>query len=123
MINLSETLPRVPGMFAAESRRTTRRTCRSARADSRARAAFGVRGVRLYQDEHSGDDARRAGQTGSFSLLFGAADRSAARAVLDAVRQCVGRRHLGVHRGRTAPVPIAAFNAGGGSYGTWTASA
>ncbi len=48
----------------------------------------------------SGDDAGRAGADRQLQPVFGAADRSAARAVLHAVRQCVGWRDLGVHRGR-----------------------
>ena len=69
--------------------RTTRRTCRSARAGFGARATFGVRGVRLYQDDIPATMPDGQGQTGSFSLLSAAQHRGAARAVLDALRQRV----------------------------------
>ncbi len=50
---------------------------------------------------HSGDDAGRPGPDRQLQPGLGAAHRGPARSVLDALRQCVGRRHLRVHRGRT----------------------
>ena len=67
-VNLSETLVRIPGVFAANRQGITRRICRSASAFG-ARAAFGVRGVRLYQDGIPVTMPDGQGQTGSFSLL------------------------------------------------------
>ena len=46
------------------------------------------------------------GQTGSFSLLSARAHRGRARAVLDALRQRVGRRDRGVHRGSAPDPPV-----------------
>ena len=84
-----------------------------------ARATFGVRGVRLYQDDIPATMPDGQGQTGSFSLLVGGAHRGAARAVLDALRQRVGRRHLGVHRERHAGRRWSSFAGSVGSYDTY----
>ena len=48
---------------------------------------------------HSGDDARRPGPDGKLQPAVRTAHRSAARAVLGAVRQRFRRRDLGIHRG------------------------
>ena len=93
---------RVPGVFAANRQNYAQDLQISSRGFG-ARAAFGVRGVRLYQDDIPATMPDGQGQTGSFSLLSAQAHRGAARPVLDALRQRVGRRDLGVHRGRNAP--------------------
>ena len=71
---------------------------------ARLRRARDVRRARRapVPGRHSGDDAGRAGADRQLQPAFREAHRSAARAVLHAVRQCVGRRDLGVHRGRHA---------------------
>ena len=67
-INLSETLVRVPGVFAANRGNYAQDLQISSRGYG-ARAAFGVRGVRLYQDNIPATMPDGQGQTGSFSLL------------------------------------------------------
>jgi iron complex outermembrane receptor protein len=67
-INLSETLVRVPGVFAANRNNYAQDLQISSRGFG-ARATFGVRGVRLYQDFIPATMPDGQGQTGSFSLL------------------------------------------------------
>src|SRR5439155_19142701 len=67
-VNLSETLARVPGVFAANRQNYAQDLQISSRGFG-ARAAFGVRGVRLYQDGIPVTMPDGQGQTGSFSLL------------------------------------------------------
>ncbi len=67
-INLSESLVRVPGVFAANRNNYAQDLQLSSRGYG-ARAAFGVRGVRLYQDDIPATMPDGQGQTGSFSLL------------------------------------------------------
>ncbi len=105
-INLSEPLVRVPGVFAANRNNYAQDLQISSRGFG-ARATFGVRGVRLYQDFIPATMPDGQGQTGSFSLLSAQQHRGAARSVLDALRQRVGRRHLGVHRGSGHADPVA----------------
>ena len=99
--------------------RTTRRTCRSARAASARAPTFGVRGVRLYQDGIPVDDARRPGPDRQLQPAVGGAHRGAARPVLDALRQRVGRRDRACSPRIGRRPPAATFTVGGGSYGTW----
>ena len=70
-INLSETLVRVPGVFAANRQNYAQDLQISSRGFG-ARAAFGVRGVRLYQDGIPVTMPDGQGQTGSFNLLSAA---------------------------------------------------
>ena len=67
-INLSESLVRVPGVFAANRQNYAQDLQISSRGFG-ARATFGVRGVRLYQDDIPVTMPDGQGQTGSFSLL------------------------------------------------------
>jgi iron complex outermembrane receptor protein len=67
-INLSESLVRVPGVFAANRNNYAQDLQLSSRGYG-ARATFGVRGVRLYQDDIPATMPDGQGQTGSFSLL------------------------------------------------------
>ena len=67
-INLSESLVRVPGIFAANRNNYAQDLQLSSRGYG-ARATFGVRGVRLYQDDIPATMPDGQGQTGSFSLL------------------------------------------------------
>lgn len=67
-INLSESLPRVPGVFAANRNNYAQDLQLSIRGFG-ARATFGVRGVRLYQDFIPLTMPDGQGQTGSVSLL------------------------------------------------------
>ena len=68
-VNLSESLVRVPGISIQSIAGTTRRTSRSRSRGFGARANFGVRGVRLYQDDIPATMPDGQGQTGSFSLV------------------------------------------------------
>ena len=67
-INISEPLVRVPGVFAANRYNYAQDVQISSRGFG-ARSAFGVRGVRLYQDLIPLTMPDGQGQTGSFSLL------------------------------------------------------
>lgn len=67
-INLSESLPQVPGVFAANRNNYAQDLQLSIRGFG-ARATFGVRGVRLYQDFIPLTMPDGQGQTGSVSLL------------------------------------------------------
>jgi iron complex outermembrane receptor protein len=67
-INISEPLVRVPGVFAANRNNYAQDVQISSRGFG-ARATFGVRGVRLYQDFIPATMPDGQGQTGSFSLL------------------------------------------------------
>ena len=66
-VNLSETLSRIPGVFAANRQNYAQDLQISSRGFG-ARATFGVRGVRLYQDGIPVTMPDGQGQTGSFSL-------------------------------------------------------
>jgi iron complex outermembrane receptor protein len=68
MVNLSETLLRVPGIVALNRQNYAQDLQISSRGFG-ARATFGVRGVRLYQDDIPATMPDGQGQTGSFSLL------------------------------------------------------
>ena len=67
-ISLSESLVRVPGLFAANRNNYAQDLQLSSRGYG-ARATFGVRGVRLYQDDIPVTMPDGQGQTGSFSLF------------------------------------------------------
>jgi iron complex outermembrane receptor protein len=67
-VNLSETLARVPGVFAGNRQNYAQDLQVSSRGFG-ARATFGVRGLRLYQDGIPVTMPDGQGQTGSFSLL------------------------------------------------------
>ena len=68
MVNISETLSRIPGLVSLNRQNYAQDLQISSRGFG-ARAAFGVRGVRLYQDEIPATMPDGQGQTGSFSLL------------------------------------------------------
>ncbi|MBK7472123.1 MAG: TonB-dependent receptor [Betaproteobacteria bacterium] len=67
-VNLSESLVRVPGIVTLNRQNYAQDLQVSVRGFG-ARAAFGVRGVRLYQDDIPATMPDGQGQTGSFSLL------------------------------------------------------
>jgi iron complex outermembrane receptor protein len=68
MVNLSETLLRVPGIVANNRQNYAQDIQISSRGFG-ARAQFGVRGIRLYQDDIPQTMPDGQGQTGSFMLL------------------------------------------------------
>ena len=67
-INLSETLVRVPGVLA-QNRQNYAQDLQISSRGFGARATFGVRGVRLFQDDIPATMPDGQGQTGSFQLL------------------------------------------------------
>ncbi|TMH52912.1 MAG: Plug domain-containing protein, partial [Betaproteobacteria bacterium] len=67
-VNLSESLSRVPGIVVANRWNYAQDLQVSARGFG-ARANFGVRGIRLYQDGIPATMPDGQGQTGSFSLV------------------------------------------------------
>ena len=67
-INLSESLARIPGVFVQSRWNYAQDLALSVRGFG-ARANFGVRGVRFYQDNIPATMPDGQGQTGSFSLV------------------------------------------------------
>ena len=120
-INLSETLGRVPGVFAANRQNYAQDLQISSRGFG-ARAAFGVRGVRLYQDGIPVTMPDGQGQTGSFSLM--SAQRiEVLRGPFSTLYGNASGGVIAVFTEDPQPDPVASFTAGGGSYGTWTLGA
>jgi len=68
MVNLSETLARIPGVVANNRQNYAQDLQISSRGFG-ARAQFGVRGIRLYQDDIPQTMPDGQGETGSFMLL------------------------------------------------------
>lgn len=117
-VNLSETLSRIPGVFAANRQNYAQDLQVSSRGFG-ARAAFGVRGVRLYQDGIPVTMPDGQGQTGSFSLL--SADRiEILRGPFSALYGNASGGVISVFTENPPAVPYAEFFGGGGSYGTGT---
>ena len=98
MVNLSEALARVPGLVVNLRNNYAQDLQISSRGFG-ARASFGVRGMRLYTDGIPATIPDGQGQVSHFDLAGAAAHRGAARPVLGAVRQQLGRRHLAAQRG------------------------
>src|SRR5438105_13600689 len=120
-VNLSETLPRVPGVFAANRQNYAQDLQISSRGFG-ARAAFGVRGVRLYQDGIPVTMPDGQGQTGSFSLL--SAERiEVLRGPFSTLYGNASGGVIAVFSENGTPEPTLNVTAGGGSYGQWTAGA
>jgi iron complex outermembrane recepter protein len=118
-VNLSETLGRVPGVFAANRQNYAQDLQISSRGFG-ARAQFGVRGVRLYQDGIPVTMPDGQGQTGSFSLL--SAQRiEVLRGPFSTLYGNASGGVIAVFTEDPQPQPVLDFTFGGGSYGTWTA--
>ena len=116
MVNLSETLVRVPGIVTFNRQNYAQDLQISSRGFG-ARAAFGVRGVRLYQDEIPVTMPDGQGQTGSFSLF----SAEAIEVLRGPFSTLYGNAAGGVvsvltEDGKTPP--RASANANFGSYGT-----
>lgn len=117
-VNLSETLSRIPGVFAANRQNYAQDLQVSSRGFG-ARAAFGVRGVRLYQDGIPVTMPDGQGQTGSFSLP--SAQRiEILRGPFSALYGNASGGVISVFTEDPPDVPYVAFTGGGGSYGTGT---
>ena len=120
-INISETLPRVPGVFAANRQNYAQDLQISSRGFG-ARAAFGVRGVRLYQDGIPVTMPDGQGQTGSFSLL--SAQRiEVLRGPFSTLYGNASGGVISVFSEDGSAVPTATVTGGAGSYDLWTAGA
>jgi iron complex outermembrane receptor protein len=121
MVNLSETLPRVPGVVARNRQNYAQDLQISVRGFG-ARAAFGVRGVRLYQDDIPQTMPDGQGQTGSFQLL----STSRIEVLRGPFSTLYGNASGGVISVFTesgTEQPEVALNAGAGSYDTHTLGA
>jgi iron complex outermembrane recepter protein len=117
-VNLSETLGRIPGVFAANRQNYAQDLQISSRGFG-ARAAFGVRGVRLYQDGIPLTMPDGQGQTGSFNLL--SAQRvEILRGPFSALYGNASGGVISVFTEDPPDTPLATMSAGGGSYGTGT---
>ncbi len=121
MMNLSETLVSVPGIVANNRQNYAQDLQISSRGFG-ARSTFGVRGVRLYQDDIPITMPDGQGQTGSFMLF--ATDR------IEVLRGPFATQYgnaaggvITVFTESGTPDPELALSAGGGSYSTWTAGA
>ncbi len=120
-INLSETLSRIPGVFAANRQNYAQDLQISSRGFG-ARAAFGVRGVRLYQDGIPVTMPDGQGQTGSF-MLFSADRIEVLRGPFSALYGNASGGVISVFTENPSAEPVASFQGGGGSYGTGTLGA
>ena len=121
MVNLSETLVRVPGIYAANRGNYAQDLQISSRGFG-ARAAFGVRGVRLYQDNIPATMPDGQGQTGSFSLL--SAERiEVLRGPFSTLYGNASGGVISLFTENGTPEPVITVNASAGSYGTWVAGA
>ncbi len=115
-INLSESLVRVPGVFAANRNNYAQDLQLSSRGYG-ARAAFGVRGVRLYQDDIPATMPDGQGQTGSFSLLS-AKRIEVLRGPFSTLYGNASGGVVSVYTEDGTAAPVVNFTASLGSYGT-----
>jgi iron complex outermembrane receptor protein len=115
-VNLSETLSRIPGVFAANRQNYAQDLQISSRGFG-ARAQFGVRGVRLYQDGIPVTMPDGQGQTGSFSLLS-ASSIEILRGPFSALYGNASGGVISVFTEDPPDVPYVETDVGGGSYGT-----
>jgi iron complex outermembrane recepter protein len=118
-INLSEPLVRVPGVFAANRNNYAQDLQISSRGFG-ARATFGVRGVRLYQDFIPATMPDGQGQTGSFSLLS-ARSIEVLRGPFSTLYGNASGGVISVFTEEPAAVPVVDFALSAGSYDTYTA--
>lgn len=116
-VNLSESLARIPGVFAANRQNYAQDLQISSRGFG-ARATFGVRGVRVYQDGIPATMTDGQGQTGSFSLLS-AKSIEVLRGPFSALYGNASGGVISVFTEDPAIEPVASVTGGGGSYGQW----
>jgi iron complex outermembrane receptor protein len=116
MVNLSESLSRIPGVFVANRQNYAQDLQISSRGFG-ARATFGERGVRIYQDGIPVTMPDGQAQTGSFSLLS-AARIEILRGPFSALYGNASGGVISIFTEDPPDVPYVEFNAGGGSYGT-----
>ncbi len=119
LVNLSETLVRVPGIVALNRQNYAQDLQISSRGFG-ARATFGVRGVRLYQDDIPATMPDGQGQTGSFSLLS-ARRIEVLRGPFSALYGNASGGVISVFTEEGSDEPRAEVVASAGSYDMWTA--
>ena len=120
-LNLSESLVRVPGIFVQSRWNFAQDLAVSVRGFG-ARANFGVRGVRLYQDNIPATMPDGQGQTGSFSLV--SAQRiEVLRGPFSSLYGNASGGVISVFTEDGPDTPAGYAQLIGGSYGTWNAIA
>jgi iron complex outermembrane receptor protein len=119
MVNLSESLSRIPGVFVANRQNYAQDLQISSRGFG-ARATFGERGVRIYQDGIPVTMPDGQAQTGSFSLLS-AARIEVLRGPFSALYGNASGGVISIFTEDPPDAPYLEFNGGGGSYGTGVA--
>lgn len=120
-INLSESLVRVPGL-SVQNRWNYAQDLQISSRGFGARAAFGVRGIRLYQDGIPATMPDGQGQTGSFSLA--SAQRiEVLRGPFSALYGNASGGVIAIFTENGPPTPVAQGQIIGGSFGTWNAIA
>lgn len=120
-INLSESLARVPGMYI-QSRWNYAQDLQLSIRGFGARANFGVRGVRLYQDNIPATMPDGQGQTGSFSLV--STQRiEVLRGPFSSLYGNASGGVISVFTEDGPATPQASAQLVGGSFGTWNAIA
>src|SRR5437667_5510414 len=120
-LNLSESLARVPGIVVANRWNYAQDLQVSARGFG-ARANFGVRGIRLYQDGIPATMPDGQGQTGSFSLV--SAQRiEVLRGPFSSLYGNASGGVISVFTESGPQPPQGTLGVVGGSYGTWNALA
>ncbi len=120
-INLSESLARVPGI-SIQSRWNYAQDLQLSIRGFGARANFGVRGVRLYQDNIPATMPDGQGQTGSFSLV--SAQRiEVLRGPFSSLYGNASGGVISVFTEDGPATPLANAQLIGGSFGTWNAVA
>jgi iron complex outermembrane receptor protein len=116
-INLSESLARVPGL-SVQNRWNYAQDLQISSRGFGARAAFGVRGIRLYQDGIPATMPDGQGQTGSFSLA--SAQRiEVLRGPFSALYGNASGGVIAIFTEDSPPTPYAQGQIIGGSFGTW----
>jgi iron complex outermembrane receptor protein len=120
-INLSESLSRVPGLVV-QNRWNYAQDLQVSSRGFGARASFGVRGIRLYQDGIPATMPDGQGQTGSFSLAS-ARRIEVLRGPFSTLYGNASGGVISVFTEDGPPTPTAQAQVVGGSYGTWNAIA